>query len=139
MAFLTADRKSIRKDGAIFAYPVASNTVIYAGALTAIDEDGNAVPAGSSQARRLVGKADMRGDNSNGASGDVIVTGHREGVYEYTTASDVTRSDIGRPVFVVDDQTVDVRRDEKSIYAGTIVYVEGSRSVFVDLLGAVRR
>ncbi len=105
MANLTADRKSIRKDGAIFAHPVAAATTIYAGGLTALDASGNALPAADSAAQSFIGKADLRADNAAGAAGEVIVTGHREGVYEMN-ASGMTSADTGADAYVIDDNTV---------------------------------
>lgn len=105
MANLTADRKSIRKDGAIFAHPVAAATTLYAGGLVSLDASGNAVPAADSAPQRFIGKADLRADNAAGAAGAVIVTGHREGVYEMN-ATGMTAADTGADAYVVDDNTV---------------------------------
>ena len=105
MANLTADRKSTRKDGTIFAHPVAASTVIYAGALVNLDSSGYAVPAADNAAHTFAGKADKRADNSSGAAGDIDAEGHREGMFEFN-ASAMTQADTGADAYVVDDNTV---------------------------------
>ncbi len=105
MANLTADRKSIRKDGTLFSHPVAATTVVYAGALVCLNSSGYAVPAADDATQTFAGKADSRGDNSSGANGAVSVEGHREGVFEFT-ASAMTQADVNENAYVVDDNTV---------------------------------
>ncbi|MGK7346293.1 MAG: hypothetical protein ACNS63_10860 [Candidatus Nitrospinota bacterium M3_3B_026] len=105
MANLTEDRKTARKDGTLFAHPVAAAAVIYAGALVCLDSSGRAVPAADDASFAFAGKADERADNSTGAAGDVLVLGRREGVFEYN-ASGMTQADTGADVYVVDDNTV---------------------------------
>lgn len=105
MANLTTDRKSIRKDGTLFNHPVSASTVIYAGALTAINSSGYAVPSADSSAQTFAGKADTRADNSAGANGSASVDGHRSGVFEFNS-SGMTQADLNQDAYVVDDNTV---------------------------------
>jgi hypothetical protein len=105
VANLTADRKSIRKDGTIFAYPVAAATTVYAGGLVSLDPTGHAVAAADSAAQTFVGKADIRADNGAGGAGDLVVQGHREGIFEFAAAA-MTAADAGADAYVVDDNTV---------------------------------
>lgn len=105
MANLTADRKTIRKDGTLFSYPVASGATIYAGALVNLNSTGYAVPAADDATHHFAGKADTRGDNASGQDGDVNVDGHRYGVFEFNT-SNMTRADTGVDMYIVDDNTV---------------------------------
>lgn len=105
MANLTTDRKSIRKDGTLFNHPVNASTVIYAGALTAINSSGYATPASDSSTQTFAGKADTRADNSAGANGATSVDGHRSGVFEFNS-SGMTQADLNQDAYVVDDNTV---------------------------------
>ncbi len=105
MANLTADRKSIRKDGTLFTHPVAGSTVIYAGALTAVNSSGYAAPAADDSTLSFAGKADTRTDNSTGANAGATVDGHRSGVFEFN-ASGMTQADLNQDAYVVDDNTV---------------------------------
>ncbi|MBI4665362.1 MAG: hypothetical protein HY751_03005 [Nitrospinae bacterium] len=105
MANLTSDRKSIRKDGALFAYPVAAATAVYSGSLVNLNASGYAVPAADNSAQTFAGKADYRGDNLTGANGDASVEGRRSGVFEFN-ASGMSMADINADAYVVDDNTV---------------------------------
>lgn len=105
MANLTTDRKSIRKDGALFAYPVAAATVIYSGALVSINASGYAVPSADDATLSFAGKSDLRADNSAGANGDIAVEGNRTGVFEFA-ASGMAQADLNTDAYVVDDNTV---------------------------------
>lgn len=105
MGNLTADRKSIRKDGTLFAHPVAASTTIYAGALVSLDASGNAVPSSDTATDTFAGKADMRADNASGSAGDVTLEGHREGVFEFNAVG-MAQADTNDDAYVVDDNTV---------------------------------
>ncbi len=105
MANLTEDRKSIRKDGTLFAHPVAASVVIYSGALVNINSAGYAVPAADDATHTFTGKADMRADNSTGADGDLPVEGHREGVFQFNAAG-MAQADMNADAYIVDDNTV---------------------------------
>lgn len=105
MANLIQDRKSIRKDGALFYQPVAATTVIYAGSLVNQDSSGYAVPAADDATHTFCGKADAQADNVTGAAGDINVEGHREGLFSFN-ASGMTQADINEEAYVVDDNTI---------------------------------
>lgn len=105
MANLTEDRKTTRRDGTLFAHPVAASTAIYAGALVCLNSSGYAVPAADDASHTFAGKADGRADNSSGADGDIVVEGRREGVFEYNAFS-MTQADAGADAYIVDDNTV---------------------------------
>lgn len=105
MANLTADKKSVRKDGTVFTHPAAASTVIYVGALVAVNANGYAVPAADDATQRFLGKADRRADNSSGANGAIFAEGHREGVFEFDGPG-FTPADTGVDLYVIDDHTV---------------------------------
>ncbi len=105
---LTADRDTPQRDGELIVYPVAAGAVLFAGALVALDSDGNAVPASASASLVVMGRAEETADNSDGAAGDEVVP-LRRSVFRYTNSAatdQITLADVGRPAYVVDDQTV---------------------------------
>lgn len=108
MAALAKDRNTPARDGVRINAPVAAATIIYAGALVALNAAGDAVPAAAALGLRAVGRAEARVDNSAGAAGDLSVELGR-GVFRFanSAAGDaIARADIGTYVYLVDDQTV---------------------------------
>jgi hypothetical protein len=108
MAALAADRNTPRAEGKIDGHPVKGATKIFAGALVCLDAAGWAVPGATAATLKTVGRAESRFDNSAGANGDVIAN-VRRGTFRWgnSAAGDaITRADIGKPAYVVDDQTV---------------------------------
>lgn len=69
----------------VVSMPVAASTTIYAGTMVAKDASGNAVPASSSAALILVGKAEAQVDNSAGAAGAKRVE-VRSGVFAFNNS-----------------------------------------------------
>jgi hypothetical protein len=105
---LTADRAVPQTESRRFSDPVAAATILYAGALAALDASGNAVPASATVAQRTRGVVQLRADNSAGAAGDIRAEIWR-GTYrlDNSAAADlITVADIGNPCYVVDDETV---------------------------------
>ncbi|MBI5816688.1 MAG: hypothetical protein HZB29_13885 [Nitrospinae bacterium] len=105
MANLTSDRKTTRRDGALFSHPAAAATVVYSGALVAINQSGYAIPAADDATHTFAGKSDVQADNSAGINGDVIVEGHRSGVFDFNS-SGMTQADLNTDAYVVDDNNV---------------------------------
>lgn len=123
MAALTQDFDAPRRDGVSFSDPLAAATVIWAGAMYALDAAGNAVPAtaGGTKVRAV---AQETANNAAGAAGAQRVKG-QTGVYRYANsaaAAEVLRGDIGAVVFVADDQTVS---KTGTAAAGVAVDVDG--------------
>lgn len=90
--------------------PVKAAATIFAGTIGAIDLSGNAMPAGlvSGGSVKCLGVAVRKVDNSAGAAGDVRCT-FRRGIFPMNnsaTTDAITAADVGRPVYVVDDNTV---------------------------------
>lgn len=105
MAQLTADRKSERKQGIIFALPVAASAHIYAGAMLSSDSSGYLVPASDTADEVFVGVAKKEIDNSSGANGDLTSEGYLKGIFQMN-ASGMTQADLMKDAYVVDDNTV---------------------------------
>lgn len=91
-------------EGRRFVDPVAASTLIYAGAMVALNAAGNAIPA-IPTAARMRGVALAEADNSSGAIGDENVIIER-GPFLVDNNGTVNRTHIGGSVYVVDDNTV---------------------------------
>lgn len=108
MSALAADRNTPRRDGHDFEFPVSAATLIYGGAIVAIDGDGFAVPGATATTLKVVGIARDRADNSGGADGDIRVKVER-GVFRFANSAStdlIARTEIGSNCYLVDDQTV---------------------------------
>lgn len=108
MTALSADRNTPRREGEKRSLPVAAATLIYAGALCAINAAGYLVPFSTATTLKPAGRSESRVDNSAGAAGDVS-TEVSAGIFRFanSTAGDaITRADIGSDCYGVDDQTV---------------------------------
>lgn len=105
---LTKDRDTKRRDGVQFSHPIAAATVIFAGALVALNAAGDAVPGSTSTTLKAVGVAQETVDNSSGAAGAVRVE-VRRGLFRFgnsAAADAITRAEIGSNAYIVDDETV---------------------------------
>jgi hypothetical protein len=100
---------------------LAANAVIFAGANVAVGSDGYAKAAAKGTPGDVVkGRADTAVDNTGGSDGDVGVRVHT-GVFEWENDSNaVTQADVGRPVYVVDDQTVADETEGSGLVAGIL-------------------
>lgn len=138
MAALTANaQRSCRsREPKLFGLPVKAATIIYDGALVAVDATGRAVPASDTAALKVQGCAQRGYDNATGADGAVGVSPARyctvdQGEYSYTTAGTPAA---GKTAYVVDDNTVSTATGVNSIVAG--IYTEAdprnSAKWFVD-------
>lgn len=108
MAALTADRNTPQRPAQRREPPVKGSTKIYAGAMTAIDTTGNAVPAGATATLKVIGRASQQVDNSAGADGDLRVPVDA-GVFRFDNSSStdaLTLADVGASCYAVDDHTV---------------------------------
>jgi hypothetical protein len=108
MAALATDRATPRREGTTRVFPVAASTLIYAGAIVAINASNLATKGAVSTTLKAVGVAVERADNSAGAASAITVKVER-GVWlmANSAAGDaITLADIGSNCFIVDDQTV---------------------------------
>ena len=108
MAALTADRPTVDRKNEIVELPAAAAKRFFAGALAAVDADGNATPGAVAATLRGLGRVEAYADNSGGAAGAQRVR-IRRGCFRWanSTSGDlITRADIGNNAFIVDDQTV---------------------------------
>lgn len=119
--------------------------VIYRGGLVAVS-NGIAYPAANNADWRVVGVATKTVDNTSTASGysaarRCVV---RQGIYAFANAIasgegtnavySLAVSDVGKPAYVVDDQTVGAAATNTYAVAGTVAYVEpDSKWVWIDV------
>lgn len=116
MTAATKDIKTVAYGGedcptpVLYSFPVAANTIIYAGTMVATNAAGYAVPASASAALKLWGRAERTIDNrtSNvpfGAAGDLSVE-VKPGVFFFVATGSITIADRGALLFAPDDNTV---------------------------------
>ena len=127
MPALTQDRPTPEREGRLLSDPIAASAVIYAGAMYALDEGGNAIPAAPGAPYPVRGVARRRCDQP---AGDELVDGI-VGVFCFDNsagAGEIKRVDIGGPCVVVDDQTV--AKGDAGCKAGVVFDVD-ERGVWV--------
>ena len=105
---LSEGRNTKRRDAVHVSHPIATSKTIFAGGMvTLLDSGGWAVPAGTASAGNAVGVAEDTVVNG-GANGVESVT-TRKGCFQFlnsASSDEITRADIGKPCYIVDDQTV---------------------------------
>lgn len=116
MSAATADINTPRRDGRQYSFPLAAAQIIYAGAIVALNASGYAVPAANTAGLKVVGRATEQVDNSGGAAGDLSVPVDA-GVFGLSY-SGLTIADIGKDVYISDDNTVAASGD---VFAGKLV------------------
>ena len=109
MAALTAPRATPEKlSPRTRNVPLLANAKVYQGGMVQIAASGFAVAAVATAANVTIGIAKDTVDNSGGANGAATVDVDR-GVFRFANSASgdlITRSEIGKTVYVVDDQTV---------------------------------
>lgn len=108
MVALTAARNTPQSLGGLRSIPLLANAKVYAGGMVQVAASTFGVAAVATAANVTVGRAEATVDNAGGANGEKSVK-VKVGIFRYanSAAGDlVTRARIGKPVYVVDDQTV---------------------------------
>lgn len=108
MAALTAGRNTPEKIGDLREVPLDANAKVFQGGMVQIKANTYAGPGAATAANVTIGRAEETVDNTGGAAGDKKVR-VRRGIFRYANSSAgdlITRSEIGKTVYVVDDQTV---------------------------------
>lgn len=107
MTVLSQDRNTPMSLGDIRQGSAAA-VLIFAGALVMRDANGDITKGQVATTLVGAGRAEERVDNSGGAAGDLTVK-YRPGVFRFanSAAGDaITATEIGKPCYAVDDQTV---------------------------------
>ncbi len=125
-------RRTPERTGLDVAHPVAAGALIYAGALTVL-ENGLAKPGRGAPGLVALGRAEARVDNREGADGEQrIVVRQSVFCWNNDTADPVDRTHIGRAAYVVDDDTVGASDAGGTLSpAGTVVDVDAD-GIWVD-------
>jgi hypothetical protein len=130
-AALTAERDSYQRPNQYTSLTVASNAIIYAGALVCVNSSGLAVPAADSSGFAVVGRAESTVDNRGVLYSATKVIKVARGTFRWANGDVIAAADIGKIVYVTDDQTVNKTGGGQNIIAGTVVDVDAS-GVWVD-------
>lgn len=115
--------------------PVAASTVIFFGAMVAVNLAGYLVPASADPTLRVLGRSEEHVDNSGGAAGARTCRVKR-GIFGWTNSSStsaVVAAHIGRTAYAVDDQTVSIRNPLGAYpVAGRVYDVDDDGKVYVE-------
>ncbi|MCX7204748.1 MAG: hypothetical protein NT086_01930 [Proteobacteria bacterium] len=127
MAAITQDRNTPFKEGVLIRVAVAANAKIFAGTLVCASATGFATPGATAITLAYLGMADEFADNTGGADGAITVGIRRNRAFKWANdAGDpVTQASVGRPCFVLDNQTVSKTNGTNTrSQAGTVVGVD---------------
>lgn len=123
MPALTNDRLTPQRDGRAGSYPVKANTIIYSGALVAIETaTGQAVPASNTPGLVILGVAVARADNSTGVNGAISVVVEWGRAFKFNISGGINNTHIGRVVYAVDDNTVTI--NPNTVKVGKLIATE---------------
>lgn len=129
---LSAARDTPARQGSVVSLTVASNVIIYAGSLVCVNSSGYAVPAEDASGYAVVGRAESTSDNRTAVYSATRAIEVRRGVFRWENQDSIGAADIGKLVYVYDDQTVEkTGSGTYDIIAGTVVDVD-SLGVWVD-------
>jgi len=108
MATLVADRNTPRQAGVLISVPVAAAKKVFAGSLVAASATGFATPGAVATTLTYLGRAEEFMDNSLGGDGAKAVLVRRKEAFKFANlgADLVTQAGLGKPCYIVDDQTV---------------------------------
>ena len=96
-------------------FTVASGSTVYAGAITAVNSSGKAIPATSQGAITVVGRAE-----NTATAGETVKT--RSGMFLYNPISSgaIAVTDLNKTCYVADDQTVTLTSGSSAVIAGVV-------------------
>ena len=134
MVALTAARNTPQALDGVRRIPVATNVKIHQGGLVQINNAGFAVPGSATAANVAIGRAEQPADNTGGANGAITID-VRRGIFRFanSAAGDlIARTEIGKTVYVVDDQTVAKTNNAGARPAAGICYDVDAQGVWVE-------
>ena len=134
MAILTADRDTRSRDGEYSVYPVAVD-IIYKGSMVCLNALGFLAAAQDAVGfSRVVGVAWENIDNSGGSAGDLNCRVRSGRAFRFATAS-IATGDVGRMMYVTDDNIFNDARGSFEIPAGVLVERETSAIGWIYIPG----
>ena len=121
-----------------YEIPMGASTTIYRGTIVSLDQSGYGFPGTASLVRTPIGVATEQKVNSGAAGAKTIRI--QKGCFGFVNSAGddlVTFADVGRPCYVVDDQTV-ARTSANGArpFAGRVARIENSL-VFVEVGGNI--
>lgn len=126
---LAADRNTQSKEAPLLSYPCAVD-IFYKGAMVCVNAAGYLAPAADTlMFGPVVGVADENVDNSGGSAGTLNCRVRSGRAFQFVATS-IAQTDVGKTMFVVDDQTFDDRHGN-GIVAGTLVQYVSATSGWV--------
>jgi hypothetical protein len=130
---LSANRFSRKIVGDVIELPVYTGVHIYAGGFVCVNTGhGYAIPGADASGNLCMGIAESEADNTNGASGDIVVRVRRTGVF-LMAATSIAITSVGVVMYVVDDQTFDETQAGNSVKAGVLVKYVSATSGWIDI------
>lgn len=136
MGTLTAARNTPTKSGDLRTIPMPANGVIFQGSIVQIAASGYAVKGAATVANVAIGRAEESVDNKDGANGDKSIT-VRRGIFRFknSAAADlIGRTEIGKTVFVVDEETVAKTDNSAARPAAGKCYDVDANGVWVEFI-----
>lgn len=105
---LIADRNTAFRDTEILSMPVAASVKIFAGGILCLNASGFATPGATAANLTYFGRAEETVDNLAGVDGAKFVQVRRKKAFKWANLDGdlVTQADVGKTVYIVDDQTV---------------------------------
>jgi hypothetical protein len=132
---LTKDRQTPYKDGELIAVPLAANAVVFNGGLVCAAASGFGTPGAVATTLTALGVANESANNTGGANGakSVMVRRKKAFLFKNHGADLVTQASLGKPCYIVDDETVALTNGgtTRSV-AGTVLGVDSS-GVWVEI------
>jgi hypothetical protein len=141
MTALSADKSVIEADGEWLDYPeppltIAASTIIYQGAVVAVNTSGYVVPGAADPTLKVLGWSRGRIDNSAGAAGAEKVPICRKPIRLANSGAGVdalTNADVGEYCYLADDQTAArTSAGGDRPVAGRVAHVDSSAGVLVE-------
>jgi hypothetical protein len=118
-------------------YPVATGVKIYAGSLVCVNASGYAAPGANTVNFKLAGMALEQVDNTLGGNGAKKVLVRRTGEYLFKSSS-ISQADVGKIMYLVDDQTFDESDPGQGIVCGVLTEYVSATSGWLDIASGVK-
>ncbi len=134
-----AARKDVRRQpGEVVSFKQAA-VKIWEGALVSVNAAGYVTNATDAANDLFVGVADETIDNSAGAAGDKEIQVRVGGIVNVVSGFSAAQSNLGDPVYVTDNQTVDLAATTTNdVLVGRIAEVTSASKLRVALVGLGR-
>ncbi len=123
MTATTKDRNTVFKDAELVAIAIAANAVIPAGVIVCANATGFAVNGSTSTTLTYLGRSEEAVDNTGGADGAKTIQVRRGKLFKWANEGTdlVTQVSIGKPCYIVDNQTVAKTNGTNTRSAGGVV------------------